>query len=128
MSGKDASLRALVVDDEKIIADTLAMILNRNGFSAQAVYSGEDAVEAAKSLVPELLLSDIMMGELSGIDAAIQIQRTAPSCKIFLISGHSSTFDDFRAAIKNDHGFEILMKPVHPSLLLERLRTAFQAI
>ena len=69
--------KVLVVDDERVIADTLAMILNQSGFQARAVYSGENAVEMASSYEPDMLITDVIMADLNGIDAAIMIRATA---------------------------------------------------
>ena len=113
----------LVVDDERVIADTLAIILNQSGFEATAVYSGEKAVEAAKALKPDMLISDVIMTDLNGIDAAIKIRSLLPSCKILLFSGQAATADLLDRARNQGHEFEILAKPVHPQDLLAKLRS-----
>jgi CheY-like chemotaxis protein len=115
--------KVLVADDERVIADTLAIILNQNGFEATAVYSGEKAVEAAESLRPDLLISDVIMNDLNGIDAAIKIRDMLPSCKILLFSGQAATADLLDRAQGQGHQFEILAKPVHPQDLLAKLRS-----
>ena len=82
--------KVLVVDDERVIADTLAMILNQSGFQARAVYSGEAALETASSYSPDMLIADVIMADLNGIDAAIQIRALLPKIKtsfLFLGSG-----------------------------------------
>ncbi|MFZ0691465.1 MAG: response regulator, partial [Acidobacteriaceae bacterium] len=78
MSEQQAKPRVLVADDERVIADTLAIILNQAGFDATAVYSGEKAVEMAQILRPDMLISDVIMTDLNGIDAAIQIRALLP--------------------------------------------------
>ncbi len=70
--------KVLVVDDERVIADTLAMILNQSGFQARAVYSGESALETASVFEPDMLIADVIMADLNGIDAAIQIRALLP--------------------------------------------------
>lgn len=115
--------KVLVADDERVIADTLAIILNQSGFQATAVYSGEKAVEAAKDLQPDMLISDVIMTDLNGIDAAIRIRAMLPSCKILLFSGQAATADLLDRARGQGHEFEILAKPVHPQDLLARLRS-----
>ncbi len=115
--------KVLVADDERVIADTLAIILNQSGFQATAVYSGETAVETAETLRPDMVISDVMMADLNGIDAAIKIRGLLPSCKILLFSGQASTADLLDRARVQGHEFEILAKPVHPQDLLARLRS-----
>lgn len=114
--------KVLVADDEHVIADTLAIILNQSGFEAKAVYSGEKAVETASEWKPDMLISDVIMTDLTGIDAAIQIRSLLPDCKILLFSGQAATADLLDRARGQGHEFEILAKPVHPQDLLARLR------
>jgi CheY-like chemotaxis protein len=114
--------KVLVADDERVIADTLAIILNQSGFEATAVYSGEKAVETAETLRPDMLISDVIMTDLNGIDAAIKIREMLPSCKILLFSGQAATADLLDRAQGQGHQFEILAKPVHPQDLLAKLR------
>jgi CheY-like chemotaxis protein len=114
--------RVLVADDESVIADTLAMILNQSGFDARAVYSGEKALELAATFAPDMLISDVIMADLNGIDAAIQIRSMLPGIKILLFSGQAATADLLENARDRGYEFEILAKPVHPQDLLNKLR------
>lgn len=115
--------KILIVDDERVIADTLVIILNRNGFDASAAYSGESAVELAQTLRPQMIISDVIMNDMNGIDAAIRIRSMLPQCKILLFSGQAATADLLEKARSQGHEFEILAKPVHPQDLLMRLRS-----
>jgi CheY-like chemotaxis protein len=114
--------KVLVVDDERVIADTLAMILNQSGFDARAVYSGEKAVEMASTCAPDMLITDVIMADLNGIDAAIMIRSLLPKIKILLFSGQAATADLLEKARAKGYEFEILAKPVHPQDLLSRLQ------
>lgn len=114
--------KVLVVDDERVIADTLAMILNQSGFDARAVYSGEKAVELAGTFTPNMLITDVIMADLNGIDAAIMIRALLPNIKILLFSGQAATADLLEKARAKGYEFEILAKPVHPQDLLTRLQ------
>jgi CheY-like chemotaxis protein len=114
--------KVLVVDDERVIADTLAMILNQSGFDARAVYSGEKAVEMAATFAPDMLITDVIMADLNGIDAAIMIRSLLPRIKILLFSGQAATADLLEKARAKGYEFEILAKPVHPQDLLNRLQ------
>jgi CheY-like chemotaxis protein len=113
--------RVLILDDEQIIANTLALILNRNGFEACAVYNAYDAIETATQLSPDVLISDVIMEGMTGIDAAIRISQIVPTCRIILFSGQAATADLLQRAEADGHSFEILAKPIHPRVLLERL-------
>jgi DNA-binding response OmpR family regulator len=116
-------LRVLIADDERLIADTLALILKQAGFRAEAVYNGLKAVEAARSESPDIFLADVMMPGMTGIDAAIEIAAMHPSCRVLLLSGQAATADLLRDARVRGHQFEVLLKPVHPQQLLARLRS-----
>jgi len=122
MPETQAKPKVLVADDERVIADTLAIILNQSGFEATAVYSGERAVEAAKILKPDMLISDVIMTGMTGIEAAIITRSRLPKCKILLFSGQAATADLLEKAREQGHEFEILAKPVHPTDLLAKLR------
>jgi CheY-like chemotaxis protein len=122
MPDKAQKPRVLVADDERVIADTLAMILNQSGFQARAAYTGEKALEMVADFQPDMLISDVIMGGLNGIDAAIKIREILPSIKILLFSGQAATADLLEKARAQGYEFEILAKPVHPTDLLAKLR------
>jgi CheY-like chemotaxis protein len=108
----------LVVDDESAIADTLAEILIRTGYTAMPAYDAEEALETALLVPPELLITDVMLPGMSGVELAIRIRRIFPDCRILLFSGQAATADLLAAANRTGHKFELLSKPVHPSDLL----------
>jgi DNA-binding response OmpR family regulator len=122
-NGSAAKVKVLVADDEQVIANTLAAILNGSGFEAQTVYNGRAAVDALSSFDPDLFISDVVMPEMTGIEAAIEIKAQRPRCKVLLFSGQAATADLLREAEAQGHCFEILAKPVHPTDLLAKLRS-----
>lgn len=121
MAVSGRALRVLVADDERTIANTLARILSASGFEARAVYSGEIALETAREMNPDVLITDVIMTGMTGIEAAIRITEVVPGCRIILFSGQASTADLLARAEAKGHRFEILTKPVHPQVLLARL-------
>ncbi|MBW4038862.1 MAG: response regulator [Acidobacteria bacterium] len=116
--------RILVVDDEVLIADTIVQILNRSGFIAEAAYGGTEAIEAARRSSPELILSDVLMPKVDGVEAAIAIQQFLPETRIILFSGQAATVEILARARQRGYTFELLAKPLHPSKLIEHLRQA----
>lgn len=122
-TGSAAKAKILVADDEQVIANTLALILSMSGFDARAVHNCRAAVDALSSFEPDILVSDVMMPEMTGIEAAIAILEQWPSCKVLLFSGQAATVDLLIAARAQGHNFEILTKPIHPSDLLRQLRS-----
>jgi CheY-like chemotaxis protein len=107
-----------VVDDEHVIAFSLAAILNRSGFRALAFTNPEKALQSAETEAPSLLISDVIMPEMNGIDFAIRLKSMCPSCKVLLFSGQAATVDLLAAASKKGHDFQVLAKPIHPKDLL----------
>jgi len=114
--------RVIVVDDEQVIANSLAIILNQAGFEARAVFSGEQAIELLESFQPEMLIADVVMPGMTGIEAAIAVRNKLPKCNILLFSGQAATTELLEQARTQGHEFEILAKPVPPADLLEKLR------
>ncbi|MGB0080924.1 MAG: response regulator [Terracidiphilus sp.] len=110
--------RVLVVDDETAIADALAKILSLSGFPAIAAYDGDGALDSALLLPPEMLITDVMLPGMNGIDLAITIKRVYPECKVLLFSGLASTSDLMATARRAGHTFTLLNKPVPPEALL----------
>ena len=123
MAQKNNRPKVLVADDQRVIADTLATILNQNGFDATAVYTGLDAVNSAKKTPPDLLISDVIMPDMDGVEAAIAIRDLLPKCKILLFSGEAATAGLLDKAREQGHEFDFLPKPVHPQDLLAKLRS-----
>jgi CheY-like chemotaxis protein len=122
MGEMGAKLKVLIADDERVIADTLAAILNQGGFEARAVYSCIKALEIAPEFKPDLLLADVIMSDLNGIEAAIRMKALLPNIRVFLLSGQTATAELLERQNASGYGFEILTKPVHPKELISRLQ------
>ena len=114
--------RVLIVDDERLIADTLARILTMAGYEASTAYDGKTALAQVETFHPALVISDVAMPELDGIRAAIQIRAAHPECHVLLISGQAATLDLIELARQQGYVFEVLLKPIQPSELLRRIR------
>ena len=113
----------LIVDDEPLIADTLAEILNNSGnFVAVAVYDGASALEQVRNTGPDILITDVVMPEMNGIELAKAIKSLYPKTRIVLLSGQAQTRDFMQQAEHEGYGFELWAKPIHPDIVLERLK------
>jgi DNA-binding NtrC family response regulator len=110
-----------VVDDEVLIAETLAMILLTNGYSALPFMDPVKALEYIDTRSPDLLLSDVRMPQMSGIDLGVQVTKKCPDCKVLLFSGHASSSSVLHDRRIVKHGFTLLAKPVHPKDLLRKI-------
>jgi CheY-like chemotaxis protein len=110
-----------VVDDEPVIASSLAAILRMNGFSARFFTSPLQALVAARSESPDLVISDVAMPGISGIELAIQMRAQYPKCKILLFSGQAATLDLLEGARAQGYDFRVLQKPILPSVFLSEI-------
>ena len=111
-----------VVDDERVIAETLTTILQRQGFAARLFLDPNEALSAALAEPPDLLLSDVMMPGMTGVELAITLRKLHPQCKVVLFSGQAQTEDLLHDARRQGHDFLLLLKPIHPVELLRRIR------
>lgn len=111
----------LVVDDEVVLADSLTEILRRNGYAAYAAYDGETAIEATLANPPQLLVSDVMLPGMNGIELGMTIRRIFPDCNVILSSGQAGSHDLLSAAFAAGNHFVFLQKPVHPRELLKHV-------
>lgn len=117
-----SGLHVLIVDDERLIADTVAAILSQNGFSAVAVYSGEQAIEAARQQQPDIVLTDVLMPKMSGVELGIRLRSEYPQARVLLFSGQAATSELMRKAHDDGHDFELFPKPIHPDELIAKLK------
>jgi DNA-binding NtrC family response regulator len=117
--GRAAARKILVVDDEQMIADSLAAIFKMHGYEARTAYSAEQAIDVIAIWEPALAIVDVVLPMMSGIDFAILIKENHPSCHVILFSGQIVTNSLADAAASKGHAFDILAKPVAPVALLE---------
>ncbi len=121
MPDERAPVRVLVVDDERIVADSIVLILQGRGFDSRAVYSGEDAAELALTWKPDAVIADVVMGKMNGVALAIYLAQALPFCKVLLISGNNATSQLLDDSRKLGHDFPIVAKPFRPECVFEFL-------
>ncbi|HYK38067.1 response regulator [Alloacidobacterium sp.] len=111
----------LVVDDEPVIADTLAAILRQQNYAAFTAYDAASALDLANLIPPHLLISDVVMPGMSGVELAIAMRKNVPDCKVLLFSGQARSLDLLAGARAAGHDFTLLDKPIHPAELLAHI-------
>jgi len=123
MTENDSQSRpdVLVVDDEKRIADTLGLILRSKGYVVHTAYDGAEAYESCCKATPRLLITDVVMPKMNGIELAIRVRSEMPACAVLLFSGQAATSDMLVDAQGRGFDFELLAKPLHPDQLLARV-------
>jgi CheY-like chemotaxis protein len=114
-------LRVIVVDDERRVADSVKDILVDSGHEAVAAYDGSSALNMAKESCPDVLLCDVLMPKMNGVETAVAIREVCPGARILLFSGHASVSDILSRAKAEGHNFEFLPKPIRPRDLLDKL-------
>jgi CheY-like chemotaxis protein len=113
--------RVLVIDDEADIADSLTDILILHGYDAVAFHDGLSAIESARHHCPDIVVSDVVMPKLNGVETVVAIYEFCPEVRILLLSGQALTSDILENARAVGHEFEVLPKPIHPYLLLKKI-------
>ncbi|WP_162601467.1 response regulator [Occallatibacter savannae] len=123
MSGRVGERRILIVEDEQVVADTLGQILATSGYQIRVVYSAEDALPLLTTWRPEVAILDVMLPKMNGIELALVLKENFPECHALLFSGQPSVEVLMQKARSEGHDFEVLAKPVHPSVMLEAIST-----
>ena len=113
--------KVFVVYDDALIGITLVDILKRNGYRATAFTSPLKALEAARSAPPDILVADLLLPDLCGMKLAILMATRVPWCRVLLFSGAASTEGWYEGAQERGHDFRLLLKPIHPQVLLAEL-------
>jgi len=112
MRGSKRQARILVVDNERSVALSLSEILVEQGYMVATAFSGEQAVAMALGFDPDLLVSEVFMGAMNGIEAATRITATLPNCGVLFLSGHASMSEVLSLAPEH-LVFSFTQKPFH---------------
>jgi DNA-binding NtrC family response regulator len=111
--------KVLVVDDERVIADTLALIFTQRGHEARAVYSAEQALETVATWRPAVAVIDIILPNMNGIDLANALKTQDPAMEAVLITGQIVGNLVAESISQGGHKFDVMTKPVQVADLLE---------
>jgi DNA-binding NtrC family response regulator len=114
------SKSVFVVDDERLVADSIAMILRRNGYMALPLYDAESVLAQLETTKPAVVISDVQMPGMNGVQLAVLIRERYPDCRVLLFSG-AATADLLDDARRKGYVFEILQKPIPPAELLTKI-------
>jgi DNA-binding NtrC family response regulator len=119
---QNGAVRIFVVGDEPVIVLTLAAMLKQSNFSVEPFTNCSDALHSAIKASPDLLITDVALCHLPGIDLAIQMKGHCPDCKILLFSGRASTAGLLETYRAYGNEFNLLSKPIHPLDRLQGIR------
>jgi DNA-binding response OmpR family regulator len=111
----------LVVDEEPALADTLSKILTHGGYVGVPAYDAEDALETALLIPPQLVIADVKLPGMGGIELATALKGKFPDCEILLLAEPSATPEPLGSVKVAGHELEVVNKPIHPKDLLARV-------
>lgn len=117
-------VKVLIVDDEIEFAATLAERLQLRGYDAKAVYCAEDVFAIAKSDPPDVILLDLKMPGMSGIEILMTVRDFDPDIEVILLTGHLNLEDKIKGVRIND--FSYIMKPIDMGELIEKINKALE--
>lgn len=116
-----SSIKILVVDDDPDIVEILKYNLKNSGYSVKSSGNGVEAIKKAKKFIPDIILMDVMMPEMSGIEACEEIKnidQLSQAIIIFL----SARSEDYTQISAYDAGADdYISKPVKPKILLKKI-------
>jgi CheY-like chemotaxis protein len=117
----DSKPYVFVVDDDAIIATTLVAILQRNGYKARCFTQPTEALAAARRESPDVLISDVNMPVLTGIELAILMRAQYHLLQVLLLSGNPASLELTERARSRGYDLQLLLKPIKPPDLLLHL-------
>lgn len=119
--------RILVVDDEKPLAWTIGLLLTKAGYEVVTLNDPLLALDEVRQRPPDLIISDVVMPGMSGIELAVVLQKEQPGCRIILLSGQATTLNHLAEARADGHDFEVFPKPIQPGELLRLVESRVAA-
>lgn len=115
--------KILIIDDEKRMADSLNKLLANYGYKVSVAYSGEEGIQKLKEDIFHLVITDLRMGEIDGLDIMKYIASNLPNTYMIIITGHASTESAIEALHRK--AFDYITKPFDFDLLKSSVEKAF---
>ena len=113
--------KLLIVEDEAVVLHTLQLILQQHGYEVRGARDAHEAFAISPAFQPDILLCDINLPDVDGIQIAIRIRQEIPYCRVVLLSGEISSAELLEQAKAKGYHFEVLAKPTDPQYLLSVL-------
>jgi DNA-binding response OmpR family regulator len=120
---KSKNIKVLLVDDEVAFVNTLAQRLRMRKLLVDTVYDGEQALSYIKQIEPDVIVLDLKMPGLHGIEVLREIKKIKREIQVIILTGHGTDKDEEEA--KKLGGFDFLRKPADIDLLLAKIKEAF---
>ena len=119
------NLRILLVDDEEEFVTTLAERLELRGLQARAATNGEDALHMIEADTPQIVILDVMMPGLGGLEVLKRIKARHPQISVILLTGRGSTKEGIEGMQLG--AFDYLMKPINIEELIKKMQEAIKS-
>jgi DNA-binding response OmpR family regulator len=117
-------IKLLLVDDESEFLDTLVDRLDLRELKTDVAYNGQEALSAVDKEEPDVIVLDVKMPGMDGIEVLQRIKKAYPHVEVIILTGHGSEQDEQRA--RELGAFDYLRKPADLQTLLGRIRNAFK--
>jgi two-component system alkaline phosphatase synthesis response regulator PhoP len=118
--------KVLVVDDEPDIQELLQYNLEKEGYLVETAGDGKEAVETARKFLPHLILMDIMMPRMDGIEACRQVRQISKLKDVFIIFLTSRSEEYSEIAAFDGGANDYITKPIKPRALMSRVSAIFR--
>ena len=120
---KKKDIKVLLVDDESAFVDTLAQRLKMRELNVSTVYDGEQALSYVKGIEPDVMVLDLKMPGLHGIEVLREVKKHYPKMQVIILTGHGTDRDAEEA--KRPGGFDFMRKPADIDNLVRRIKEAY---
>lgn len=120
---KNKDIKVLLVDDEEAFVNTLAQRLKMRELNVNTVYDGEQALATVKSEEPDVMVLDLKMPGLHGMDVLKEIRKAYPNMQVIILTGHGTDKDEEEA--RRLGGFDFLRKPADIETLVGKIKEAY---
>lgn len=116
--------KVLIVDDEERFRITLGKLLGVKGLEVATLGSGREALEELRQKSYDVVLLDVKMPEMNGIEALAEIKKIDPLLEVIILTGHASV--DVAVSIMRLGGYEYLLKPCPLDELMDKIESAYE--
>ena len=120
---KNKDIKVLLVDDERDFVDTLAQRLKMRDLNVSTVYDGEQALSFIKKIEPDVMVLDLKMPGLHGIDVLREVKKHYRHMQVIILTGHGTDRDAEEAKMLG--GFDFMRKPADIDTIVQRINEAY---
>lgn len=125
MKKKQDKIKVLLVDDEEEFVKTLSERLRMRDVDSDTAFDGEQAIESVTEQEPDVLVLDLKMPGIHGLEVLRWVKRFHPSIQVIILTGHGTERDEEKA--RELGAFDYLKKPVETENLMKKIRIAYKA-